>query len=545
MKNYNNLFIISNLPKPLKKDELFDCLKRSKEGDLEARNKAITHNVKLVLNQMMKKFSNSPYDQQELVSIGLIGLVKAVDTFDIEKGFNFATYAIRCIDNEILMFIRKAKNILKEESFDDVIITDKDGNDLTVENILVDENTSITEDYENKELIQEIKKQVDNLHGREKEVVKLYFGFYNDKQYNQSEIGFMMGLTRSYISRIICNALRNIKSQLIQRKFLNSTFSLEKLSSGSRQWKDGSITLEEMKTIYYYFSDYQKSEIKQAIEQLNDNEIKFVKLVYGETLDDGITSSSLNTKQSDEFFGNIMPKIREILINMKTGKKGDQQQIAKEGKKKMSQNLKSIYKYFKDYSKEKIDEMLLKLTDSERALIKLRYGDDLENPVTDASWDDQHNKWFYGSLVPKMRRLLSNPTGKRKPREAQKKVNNEPNIQNENIVITTPSICLTEDKITKDVYIQMLELLRTPIFSNLLKRLDPKEAVIISLKLGYIDGKYFSNEAISNFLEIDSKEITEIVTRALSSYKQMLNIIIDETISITADDSKNPYTLKN
>lgn len=114
---YDDIFIVSKAPKPLPKSELYDYLKKYSLGDVEAREKIIKHNIRLVINQVKKNFPNTPYERKELVSIGLIGLIKGVDTFDIEKKFAFSSYAIRCIDNEILMFLRKEKNMKKMKAF--------------------------------------------------------------------------------------------------------------------------------------------------------------------------------------------------------------------------------------------------------------------------------------------------------------------------------------------------------------------------------------------------------------------------------------------
>ena len=137
--NYEELFIESNkLPKPLSKKELYSYLEQYKQGDLKAREQVIIHNIRLVLNQVSKKFANTPYDKKELVSIGVVGLVKSVDTFDTDKNFEFATYATRCIDNEILMFLRKGKKSAFDQSINTPIGTDKEGNEKKIEDILED-----------------------------------------------------------------------------------------------------------------------------------------------------------------------------------------------------------------------------------------------------------------------------------------------------------------------------------------------------------------------------------------------------------------------
>lgn len=109
---YNNLFIDSNLPKSLTAEEINDCFEKIKNRDMTAREKIINHNIKFVINEVITKFSNSPYDLNELVSVGLIGLIKSVDTFDTAKGIKFSTYSTTCIDNEIYYFLKNGKNLL-------------------------------------------------------------------------------------------------------------------------------------------------------------------------------------------------------------------------------------------------------------------------------------------------------------------------------------------------------------------------------------------------------------------------------------------------
>ena len=115
---YNELFIEDKLPDPLSQSELYSYFEKMKSGDTKAREIIIKHNIKLVFNQVMKRFCNMPYEKKELISIGLIGLIKSVDTFDISKDRKFSSYAVKCIDNEILMFLRREKKYSKEQSLD-------------------------------------------------------------------------------------------------------------------------------------------------------------------------------------------------------------------------------------------------------------------------------------------------------------------------------------------------------------------------------------------------------------------------------------------
>ena len=148
--NTNELFIDANkLPQPLPKSQVNELLDKVKHGDEDAIKMIIEHNIRLVLYQVNNKFKSVEYDKKDLVSIGNIGLIKAVTTFDKSKNVEFATYATRCIDNEILMFLRKLKKDQKVDSLDKTITHDKEGKELKIEDTISDEN-DIVEDYEKK-----------------------------------------------------------------------------------------------------------------------------------------------------------------------------------------------------------------------------------------------------------------------------------------------------------------------------------------------------------------------------------------------------------
>ncbi len=151
---FNDLFIDSNLPKPLENEELYINYTKMKNGDIEARKNIIIHNIRLVKSEVLKRFSNCLYDLNELISIGLIGLIKSVDTFDITKKLQFSTYATKCIDNEIRMFMRKSDNYnyVNHVSLNQPIKIDKDGRELFVEDTLEDYNSDFVTEYENNEV---------------------------------------------------------------------------------------------------------------------------------------------------------------------------------------------------------------------------------------------------------------------------------------------------------------------------------------------------------------------------------------------------------
>lgn len=199
------------LPPPLEKSMEEELVIKSNNGDMHARNKLIEHNLRLVVF-LAKKYDNTMYDLEDLVSIGTIGLIKGVKTYKLDKNIKLATYASRCIDNEILMFLRKNKRRKVEISFEDFINLDQDGNELHLEDVLGTPDDIVEKEYESivdKELLI---KEIENLNKRDKEILTLRYGLYNQKEYTQKEVADMLGISQSYISRIEKKAIKRLKS---------------------------------------------------------------------------------------------------------------------------------------------------------------------------------------------------------------------------------------------------------------------------------------------------------------------------------------------
>ncbi len=214
-RKYSECFFVGatdKLPPPLPKDKELEYLIKARQGDIEARNILIEHNLRLVVF-LAKKYENTGFDIEDLVSIGSIGLIKGINTYKIDKNIKLATYASRCIANEILMFLRKNKRKKIEISLEDTLNYDAEGNELHLEDILgtaIDEVPKNFEDTLDKELLQ---KEIDTLESREKEIMTLRYGLNNSKEYTQKEVAEMLGISQSYISRIekkIVKKLQNI-----------------------------------------------------------------------------------------------------------------------------------------------------------------------------------------------------------------------------------------------------------------------------------------------------------------------------------------------
>ena len=203
----------SSFPKPLTREEEAAAVAAMRQGDEEARQRLIEHNLRLVAHIIKKYYGNSA-EQDDLISIGTIGLIKAVSTFDYEKGVRFATYASRCIENEILMYFRNKKKYAQDVSFTEPIDSDKDGNTLSLIDIMADER-SVAEDIEDKLRDERLYKVIgDTLSLRQKEIIYLRYGLDGRRSYTQREVAKHLGISRSYVSRIEKKALETLREHM-------------------------------------------------------------------------------------------------------------------------------------------------------------------------------------------------------------------------------------------------------------------------------------------------------------------------------------------
>lgn len=204
----------SSFPKPLSAEEELEFLKSARDGDVEARNILVEKNMRLVAH-IAKKYSSSGLEYEDMLSIGTIGLIKAINTFNFEKGNKLATYASRCIDNEILMVIRNMKKSANDVSLDEPIGKDKEGNEITFIDIITTEDEDVTEQISNKYYIKKIYEIIDSvLTEREKEIIVYRYGLYSNETKTQQEIADSFNISRSYISRIEKKALIKLKKAL-------------------------------------------------------------------------------------------------------------------------------------------------------------------------------------------------------------------------------------------------------------------------------------------------------------------------------------------
>ena len=202
-----------SFPKPLSAKEERDYLARAAEGDLEARNILIERNLRLVAH-IMKKYYTQASDQEDLISIGTIGLIKGISTFQSEKGTRLATYAARCIENEILMHFRGQKKSATDVSLSDYIETGKDGTSLSLMDVVCSDE-DVFEQLSEQELIGRMSRAVQTvLEPREREILRLRYGLSGATPLTQREVAEQCGISRSYVSRIEKKALRKLREEL-------------------------------------------------------------------------------------------------------------------------------------------------------------------------------------------------------------------------------------------------------------------------------------------------------------------------------------------
>ena len=202
---------MKTFPQPLTAREEREYLERYKEGDAEARDVLINRNMRLVAH-VIKKYQGSDYEMEDLLSVGTIGLIKAVNTFNVDRGSRLATYAAKCVENEILMLLRAHKKYSKEVSLYEPIGVDKDGETVSLVDVIEMENRNTLEelilDQDIKELYQAFKKC---LKPNEQTVVQMRYGLFGSKEYTQREIAQAIGISRSYVSRIEKKAVEKLR----------------------------------------------------------------------------------------------------------------------------------------------------------------------------------------------------------------------------------------------------------------------------------------------------------------------------------------------
>lgn len=201
------------LPEPLSKEAEEFYLVMAQDGDIMAKDKLIEHNLRLVVF-LAKKYENVKTDLEDLVSIGTIGLIKAINTYSIDKNIKLATYASRCIDNEILMYLRKNKKTNSEISLEESLSYDAEGNELHLEDIIGTESDLVPKNIEEKDDKKMILSEIDKLNKRDKEIMVLRYGLEGKEEKTQKEVADLLGISQSYISRIEKKVIKKLRTMI-------------------------------------------------------------------------------------------------------------------------------------------------------------------------------------------------------------------------------------------------------------------------------------------------------------------------------------------
>ena len=211
------IFLISfvsgnnSFPKPLSVKEEKDYIEKMQQGDTDARNKLIEHNLRLIAH-IAKKYSANVRDGEDLISLGTIGLIKGINSFDSSKGTRLVTYVARCIENEILMLMRNNKKSQNDVSLNDPVGTDREGNQILLMDIVGTDEEDVIKEIDNRTKVKKLYENISNrLDDREREIIIMRYGLYDGNEMTQAEVAEVMGISRSYVSRIEKKAIGKLR----------------------------------------------------------------------------------------------------------------------------------------------------------------------------------------------------------------------------------------------------------------------------------------------------------------------------------------------
>lgn len=204
------------LPPPLNKDDEAIAIEGLKNGNFANKQLLIEHNLRLVV-YIAKRFENTGIGLEDLISLGTIGLIKAINTYNPEKNIKLATYASRCIENEILMYLRKYSNIKSELSLDEPLNTDWDGNELLLSDVLGTDDDEVSRPLEDDADKKMLRDSISVLTPRERRIIELRFGLNNSKEFTQKEVAEIMGISQSYISRLEKRTIARLRKEMVKR----------------------------------------------------------------------------------------------------------------------------------------------------------------------------------------------------------------------------------------------------------------------------------------------------------------------------------------
>lgn len=647
MSNYNSVYFKEQFPETLTKEETEKYFQLAKNGDEHAKNKIAEHNLKLlalIINRDFSTVSNEypSIDVGDLMGISSIGLVKAIETFDIEKGMAFSTYAARVVSNEILMFIRQNQKSKNNISLDESLNEDKDGNEMKLATILSsDEN--IEENFIQNETRKEVRNSLKILNDLERQVIELYYGF-NGERLTQYQIGKKLGYSQSQICRIDVKARLKLKEHLesqghgIKRRELNEFDYINKLSSAERAETyaklivDRKITKENLARECGVSTASLSQQIVKNLPKSNPELYEMLTKVL---------EQQTNEKEQQRLKNQKLKKQLKLQEKEEKQKLREQYQNGYDRRNKVnitenSRGTKSkvnsvmeklLPELFPNYTEEQIQDSINSLNETNRRIVELKYGLN-GNPITSTKDIVEQLNIKYSTMavrVVNVRRMLAKRLEKQQPILSQKKlesivktskeesievitlddkkivkINGEYDLskmKNDKLVrydvnrVHVTSLPSSEEPTTKPIVKKSVEgkIESTPTTSKLIveklekvytkkesvenesylamtqpqvKELedesdvtlitarfqnsvsldfekhkkqikmlismlnDPTEQVALLLRLGYVKDQYFTEQQISQFLNIDEKEIGGIINKGLSNIGNFSTITI-------------------
>lgn len=574
----------------LSREEEIALAKEVANNNKQAKDKFVCSNLKLVVS-IARKYTGRGVEFIDLIQDGNTGLMKAVDRFDPTKGYKFSTYATWWIRQAVTRSLANKSRLIRVPAHMDVKINAY----IRAKNMFMN---SLTAPFTNKlfaEFLNVNVEVIDNLDN----FIKIYginmaslnakidddteFGEFIADQKNEIEETSISTSLKSEIEKLIDSKLNSQQADIIRKRFgigddNPAPMTLEQIGDiyGLTRERIRQIEAKALKKLKIYFKknnlkvyiDESSKPIDESSKPINDSkkEAKPQK-----TIDDCI--SILGSMQ--------IPSNSEIIqyinkINNKQEKNGGLEQgdvVMKDNKKvveterKVRKSLDNLYDYFDEYSEDLIDQVIAQLDDRSKSILVMRYGEDLKKPILNKKFAQESKKEFYNKVIPDMKRIL-------KRLENEKSVSHSDNIKDIDISTTDsesigngdvensvaekyPNLyteCSMNSEVqmisnTKDVskdesnnenYIRTLEIFGSEEFRNMTLQKPMNECVILALKLGYVDGKYFSSSSIANFLGVDVSEVDAIVKKTLVEYKEVLNGMIDKAIETETVGSK-PY----
>ena len=488
---------------------------RIREGDEEARKKFINSNLRLVVN-IAKRYQGRGLDMMDLIQEGNIGLLTALDKYDVTKGFRFSTYATGWIRQGVTRAIADKGKLIRvpvhyQEKISALKRTQKKLSNL----------------YNREPTIEEL---ADELGVSIKEMKQLYQTILDPVSINikvgeeeETEIGVFIASNELPIEdQIIKDSLSDAFQKLFQDLNLNPQ---DKYVLMARFGLDGEgpKTLEEIGKEYHITRERVRQIESKVIKKIRRSKNIKELAIYMEDPDKAIESlETIRKRYQEEKNPN-----KAFLTDYGKSKAN---KIEKE-LNKMSK-IHTIYQYFSDYTKKQIDEKIASLSDDDRELIRKRYGDNLEQPISSKLTKEEMNR-FYGGLVPKMRRRLRSQTSYFKKKTEE----------NETIIEKDPEEKITKEikqttTISKEDYERLLMLIQSKKFKDLLQYVSPKEATIIALRFGFVDNKFFTSKSIADFLGINEEEVKEITRKVLSLLKEDTDSFIERTLQYAAEKTE-------